>query len=152
MWWVGKIIIWGYQRRLISWYFMKQCHKYCAQGYKARIKLHQNKITDILWERNGVGYSSKLTKLINIPYLFIKDKITSKNIEFEHSPMEHMRVYTSTKPSQVHKSRSPPPRSWTYLKVVPKTTWTDMSKPQQKMWSWKFPSHRSLLGYEKPHH
>ena len=51
-------------------------------------------------EENGKLSSSQRTRHINIRYFFIKDRITSKEIEVQYCPTDNMLADYHTKPLQ----------------------------------------------------
>jgi hypothetical protein len=62
--------------------------------------LFQDNKSAILMEENGKLSSSQRTRHINIRYFFIKDRITSKEIEVQYCPTDNMLADFHTKPLQ----------------------------------------------------
>ena len=62
--------------------------------------LFQDNKSAILMEENGKLSSSQRTRHINIRYFFIKDRITSKEIEVMYCPTDNMLADYHTKPLQ----------------------------------------------------
>jgi hypothetical protein len=62
--------------------------------------LYQDNKSAMLMERNGKLSSGKQTKHVNIRYFFIKDRISSGEIEIEYCPTDEMLADYLTKPLQ----------------------------------------------------
>jgi hypothetical protein len=62
--------------------------------------LYQDNKSAMLMERNGKLSSGKQTKHVNIRYFFIKDRISSGEIEIEYCPTDNMLADYLTKPLQ----------------------------------------------------
>ena len=54
----------------------------------------------MLLENNGMKYSTKNTKHINVQYYFIKDWVETGDVVIEHCPTEEILGYHFTKPLQ----------------------------------------------------
>ena len=77
-----------------------------AQGFEVkRNVLFQDNQSAMLLERNGIASSSRRTRHINIRFFFIKDRVTSKEIELEFCPTDEMVGDYFTKPLQGAKFR-----------------------------------------------
>ena len=77
-----------------------------AQGFEvSRNILFQDNQSAMLLERNGIASSSRRTQHINIKFYFIKDRITSKEVELEFCPTDEMFGDYFTKPLQRGKFR-----------------------------------------------
>ena len=62
--------------------------------------LYQDNMSSILLEKNGRSSSSKRTRHMNIRYLFVKDRVESRELIIERCPKEDMVVDYFTKPLQ----------------------------------------------------
>ena len=76
-------------------YFLKD------QGVKVEQSvLFQDNMSSILLEKNGRSSSSKQTRHMNIRFLFIKDRVDSREVRIEHCPTGDMIAHFFTKPLQ----------------------------------------------------
>jgi Reverse transcriptase (RNA-dependent DNA polymerase)/Zinc knuckle len=72
-----------------------------AQGYQlVHNILHQDNKSAILLERNGKGSSSQKTRHIDIRFFFLKDRLTTEQLQIHHCPTLHMLADFLTKPLQ----------------------------------------------------
>eukprot|EP00804_Cyclotella_cryptica_P015717 CCRYP_013378-RA/>CCRYP_013378-RA protein AED:0.70 eAED:0.41 QI:0/-1/0/1/-1/0/1/0/188 len=72
-----------------------------AQGYSVEENiLYQDNKSTILLANNGRWSSSRRTKHIKSRYFFIKDKVRSQEVSFEHMPTNKMWSNVLTKPKQ----------------------------------------------------
>ena len=63
-------------------------------------KLYQDNKSTMLMEINGRASTLKRTKHIKAQYFFIKDKVTSGEVEIEHCPTDIMWADVLTKPKR----------------------------------------------------
>ena len=71
------------------------------QGYNIKDNcLHQDKNSSILLQNNGKALSSKITKHINIRYLFVTSRVKSGKVSVVWCPTEYLIGNYMTKPLQ----------------------------------------------------
>ena len=71
------------------------------QGYPIEENImYQDNLSAMLLETNGKKSSSNRTKNIRVRYVFIKDRVSSRNIKLENCPTEGMLADHFTKPLQ----------------------------------------------------
>ena len=72
-----------------------------AQGYGIKESIiYQDNQSAMLLEKNGRASSSKRTRHINIRYFFVKDRVSSKEVDIQYCPTGEMIADFFTKPLQ----------------------------------------------------